>query len=168
MVWSFDADEYIWNLDLETRRTRLLNNYIALCLIAKFWHLIFIFIFWVFFILRINEIGRSRYTLLAANLQNFIILYIMSWIFMLPWLKYSLRKLYDNTLFWYFLNARDLGIRVFFNDIKLYFYSIFNDVTNLYYYYNFSFYYWISSSNQTGYLQYRKHVIRDVIIDNFN
>ena len=168
MLWSFDADEYVWNLDLETRRTRLVNNYVALCLMAKFWHLIFIFIFWVFFILRINEIGRARYTLLAANLQNFIILYIMSWIFMLPWLKFSFRRLYDNTLFWYFLNARDLGVRVFFNDIKLFIYSLFNNCECLYSYYVSSFYYWISSSYQTGFLQYRKSVIKDIIISNFN
>lgn len=168
MVWSFDPDEYIWNLDLEARRTRLVNNYIAICLMAKFWHLVFIFIFWIFFVLRINEISRARYTLLAANLQNFIILYIMSWIFMLPWLKYSFRKLYDNTLFWYFLNARDLGIRIFFNDLKLFIYSLFSYTNTLYYYTYYTFYYWIASSTQTGYLQYRKHVIRDIIIENFN
>jgi len=168
MVWSFDPDEYIWNLDLENRRTRISNNYMAMCLMAKFWHLVFIFVFWIFFVLRINEIGRARYTLLAANLQNFIILYIMSWIFMLPWLKYSLRKLYDNTLFWYFLNARDLGVRVFFNDIKLYLYSLLNFNNFLYNFNYYPFYYWISSSNQTGYLQYRKNVVRDIIITNFN
>jgi len=168
MIWNFDVDEYIWGLDLETRRTRLVNNYVALCLMAKFWHLVFIFIFWIFFILRSNEIGRVRYTLLAANLQNFIILYIMSWLFMVPWLKYSVRKLYDNTLFWYFLNGRDLGFRIFFNDLKLYIYSFCTFNTNLYQYNVFSFYYWISSSSKTGYLQYRKSVIRDVIISNFN
>lgn len=46
--WLFDYDEYIWTLELDTRRTRLANNYVSICLFAKFWHFVFIFLFWVF------------------------------------------------------------------------------------------------------------------------
>lgn len=170
--WAFDYDEYIWTLELDTRRTRLANNYIAICLFAKFWHFVFIFLFWVFFVLRINELGRIRYPLLVANVQNFIIIYIMSWAYMYPWLKFIFRKYLDVPYYWFYLNGRELGIRVFFTDLKLFFYGI----TNRLFDFNpssikfekYPFYYWINSSQLTEFNQYRKFVIRDSIIYSLN
>lgn len=170
--WNFDYDEYIWTLELDTRRTRLANNYIAICLFAKFWHFVFIFLFWVFFVLRINELGRIRYPLLVANVQNFIIIYIMSWAYMYPWLKFIFRKYLDVPYYWFYLNGRELGIRVFFTDLKLFFYGISNRLFD----FNISdikfekypFYYWINSSQLTNFDQYRKFVIRDSIIYSLN
>ena len=173
LVWVYDYDEFLWNLELEFRRTRLANNYVAVCLMAKFWHLVFIFVFWIFFILRVNEIGRIRYPLLVANLQNFIILYMMSWLYMYPWLKFIYRPHLDTPYYWFFLNARRIGVRVFFNDIKLFYYAIFSkfeNILNL----NFTgfktglFYYWIDSSSQVGFDQYKKFIVRDYIINNIN
>ncbi len=170
--WNFDYDEYIWTLELDTRRTRLANNYIAVCLFAKFWHFVFIFLFWVFFVLRINELGRMRYPLLVANVQNFIIIYIMSWAYMYPWLKFIFRKYLDVPYYWFYLNGRELGIRVFFTDLKLFFYGITNkfldaSIFNIKFE-KYPFYYWISSSPLTEFYQYRKFVIRDSIIYNLN
>lgn len=170
--WMFDYDEYIWTLELDTRRTRLANNYISICLFAKFWHFVFIFLFWIFFVLRVNELGRVRYPLLVANVQNFIIIYIMSWAYMYPWLKFIVRKYLDVPYYWFYLNGRELGIRVFFTDLKLFFYG----VTDRLFGFNFNsirfekypFFYWISSSPLTSYDQYRKSVIRDSIIYNLN
>lgn len=173
LVWVYDYDEFLWNLELEFRRTRLANNYVAVCLMAKFWHLVFIFVFWVFFVLRINEIGRMRYPLLVANLQNFIILYIMSWLYMYPWLKFLYRPLLDKPYYWFFLNARNLGLRVFFNDLKLFYFSIFSVFEN-FFNLNYSgfktgiFYYWFESSTLLGFDQYKKFIIRDYIINNIN
>lgn len=166
--WIFDYDEFLWNLELEFRRTRLSNNYIAICLIAKFWHLIFIFIFWIFFVLRINEINRIRYPLLSANYQNFIILYILTWLYMYPWFKYIFRNFLDNTYFWFMTNNRTLYLRVFFNDLKLFF------ITFIYYTFNFeclnrfnsySFFYFNESSDILSFIQFKKHFLRDYIIN---
>lgn len=172
ITWNFDYDEYIWTLELDTRRTRLANNYIAVCLFAKFWHFVFIFLFWVFFVLRINELGRMRYPLLVANVQNFIIIYIMSWAYMYPWLKFIFRKYLDVPYYWFYLNGRELGIRVFFTDLKLFFYGITNKFLDLSIlnvkFEKYPFYYWISSSPLTDFYQYRKFVIRDSIIYNLN
>ena len=173
LVWVYDYDEFLWNLELEFRRTRLANNYVAVCLMAKFWHLVFIFVFWIFFILRVNEIGRVRYPLFVANLQNFIILYIMSWLYMYPWLKFIYRPHLDTPYYWFFLNARRIGVRVFFNDIKLFYFSIFSKFEN---FWNLSFsgfrtglfYYWIDASTQVGFDQYKKFIVRDYIINNIN
>jgi hypothetical protein len=92
----------------------------------------------------------------------------MSWLFMSPWLKFLFRRFYDNTLFWYFLNARDIGLRVLFSDLYLMVTGTFNLVmspSKLVFFKLTEVYYWISSSTDVGFLQYRKSVIRDVILE---
>lgn len=172
ITWSFDYDEYIWTLEMDSRRTRLANNYISVCLLLKFWHFVFIFLFWVFFVLRINELGRVRYPLLVANVQNFIIIYMMSWAYMYPWLKFIFRKYLDVPYYWFYLNGRELGVRVFFTDLKLFFYGLIDRVLDfnldLNKFERYPFFYWINTSALTGFDQYRKFVIRDSIISTFN
>lgn len=169
-LWTYEPDISLWNIKSESQKTRILNNIFTICLVAKFWHLVFIFIFWVFFLLRINEINRIRYSFLAANIQNFIILYIMSWLYMYPWLKFVFRRHLENQYYWYFYNARRLGMRIFFNDLLLF-------IPNFLKYFNFfkltffketPFFYWIESSTETNLLQYKKHIIRDLIIEILN
>lgn len=170
--WFFDFDEYIWTLDIDTRRTRLANNYVAICLFAKFWHFVFIFIFWIFFVLRSNELNRVRYPLLSANIQNFIIIYIMSWVYMYPWFKFVFKKYIDVPYYWFYVNSRDLGLKVFLVDIKLFYYAFTNiilDNTICYTkYIRYPFYYWINSTPLLSYDQHRKAIIRDSIIHSFN
>lgn len=171
--WVYDADELLWNLEIESRRTRLSNNYIAVCLMAKFWHLVFIFVFWVFFLLRINEIQRIRYPLLSANYQNFLILYMMSWLYMTPWLKFIFRKQLDISYYWFFSNSRSFALKVFFNDLKLFYLSLFNYVFSfshffsINYFYN-DFYYFIQSSILLDFNQYKKHILKDYLINYIN
>lgn len=171
LTWSFDPEEYLWDLNSDFRRTRIANNIVTMCLIAKFWHLVFIFVFWVFFMLRVNEIGRVRYALLAANSQNFIILYMMSWVYMYPWVKFAFRRHLETQYYWYFFNARRIGIRVFFNDLVLFLSSLFrlNFINTNFFYFNTGlFYYWIESTSETNLLQYKKFIIRDYIINFLN
>jgi len=160
-VWTFDYDDFLWNLDIEFRRTRLSNNYVTVCLMAKFWHLIFIFVFWVFFILRSGEIKRVRYTLFSANFQNFCILYLMSWLYMYPWLKFLFRRHLSSSYYWFFVNPRDLSFRLFFNDLKLFFFSIFNFTEILLNFQSYVFFYSNESSTETNFYFYRKNSIRD-------
>ncbi len=169
--WIFDIDEYIWNLDISSRRTRLVNNYTAICLFAKFWHLVFIFIFWIFFVLRVNESNRVRYFFLSTNIQNFIILYFMSWLYMYPWLKFVFRKFLDINYFWFFTNNRNIYISIFFNDIKLFYYGLFNlNNYNIFSskFYISNFFYWIETSNIINYHQNQKLFLRDYIIQIIN
>jgi hypothetical protein len=171
--WVYEPDDFLWNLEIEFRRTRLFNNYIAICLLAKFWHLVFIFVFWVFFVLRINEIRRIRHPLLAANYQNFIFLYVMTWLYMSPWLKFTFRKQLDNPYYWFFSNARNNWLNFFFVDFKLFLISIsayFYNWLNLFNFasFNLDFFYWIESSTLVDFNQYKKHIVRDLLIQQFN
>jgi len=170
--WVYDFSEHLWNLELEFKRTRIVNHYVTIGLVAKFWHVVFAVVFWIFFILRGLESSRFRYPLLSANLQNFLIIYIMSWLYMYPWFKYTARKALDMPYFWFFVNNRKLGIFLFFNDIKLYFWGLLDFFTNLdrfnHYLRKSPFFYWHESSLSLGNTQFRKHNIRDIFIKSIN
>lgn len=175
LTWVYDLEEHLWSLEVEFKRTRITNHYVTICLVAKFWHLVFVVVFWMFFVLRSLEFGRIRYPLMSANFQNFIIVYIMSWAYMYPWFKYVWKKFLEMPYFWFYVNTRRMGLFVFFNDLKLFFLSVsctfsellffWNNPTN-YYFNNFNFFYWHNSSDITGYSQYKKNFIRDNFIKN--
>jgi len=129
--WIYDIEEHLWVLESEFKRTRIVNHYVTICLVAKFWHIIFAVVVWVFFVLRCLESNRFRYPLLSANLQNFIIIYIMSWLYMYPWLKFTIRKTLDVPFYWFFVNNRRLGFYLFINDAKLFLMSIIYQIFEL-------------------------------------
>lgn len=170
--WVYDFSEHLWNLELEFKRTRIVNHYVTIGLIAKFWHIVFAVVFWIFFLLRGIESSRYRYPLLSANLQNFLIIYIMSWLYMYPWFKYTARKVLDIPYFWFFVNNRRLGVFLFFNDIKLYFWGFIDHVRSIGFSNTFfkesSYFYWHESSLKIGNTQFRKHNIRDLFIRNIS
>ena len=171
LFWLFDDEDRLWTLENDFNRTRLVNNYVALCLMAKFWHLIFIYVFWIFFILRSHELQRYRFPMLSANLQNFVILYIFCWLFMYPWFKHYARKYMDYSYYWFFTNSRELGARVFFNDIKLFWYgatSSYNlNIWHLYKFDSLNFYYWLDASSGLGFSGYRKHFIKNAFLSTY-
>ena len=166
--WVYDLSDHLWNLELEFKRTRIINHYLTIGLVAKFWHIVFAVVFWVFFIFRGIESSRYRYPLLAANLQNFIIIYIMSWLYMYPWFKNIIRKGMDMPYFWFFINNRRFGFYLFVNDLKLYFFGFLDFFKNFFkinYTFNTNpFYYWYNSSNFLFNTQYRKQNIRDFFV----
>lgn len=169
--WSFDVDENLWTLELEPRKTRTLNTFVSFCLMVKFWHLVFVLAIWLFFIMRSNELRRARYPLLSANLQNFLIIYFFSIIHMIPWIKNFYRRFFDNPYYWFFNSARNIGYKIFFTDLKLVYYgilnSLFGESNGSFYFKNFDFFYWMESNYANGFVQYRKHTIRDTVINNF-
>jgi hypothetical protein len=126
--WKFDEEENHWFLENELKRTRIINHFLTICLIAKFWHVIFSTYFWLFFILRGLEIKKIRFPLLAANLQNIFYIYILSWLYMYPWLKYFISKLFNAPYYWFYVNNKRLFLFLFFNDFKVIISSISNEV----------------------------------------
>ncbi len=170
--WVYDFSEHLWNLELEFKRTRIVNHYVTIGLVAKFWHIVFAVVFWMFFLLRGIESSRFRYPLLSANVQNFLLVYFMGWLYMYPWFKFSARKVLDMPYFWFFVNNRKLGVFLFFNDIKLYCWGLLDllasfDRYNIFFK-NTSYYYWHESSFGLNNTQFRKHNIRDVFIRNIS
>lgn len=175
--WVYDIDDRLWNLEVEFRRTRIVNHYVTICLVAKFWHVIFVLVFWVFFISKCLELGRIRYPLFSANYQNFIIIYVMSWVYMYPWFKNMFKRFFEAPYYWFYVNTRRVGLFIFFVDMKLHFMSFFEDLyfciqpylllLNRVYLKNFQmfdFYYWNNSLSGFGGMDHRKSYIREHII----
>lgn len=164
--WLYEADEKMWSLELEPRKTRTVNHYVMLLLMLKFWHIVFIVAFWVFFVLRGLEIGRIRYPLLSANLQNFLILYLFAWVTMFPWLKFVFRRYIDMPYYWFYVNNRDLGLRIFFNDIKLFYYGLTSLIPQIGYNHtlDYSFINW-SVEDENFLHSYRKSSIKSLILN---
>ena len=169
--WIYDIDDHSWTLELEPRRTRIVNHYVMLLFMLKFWHIVFIYGFWIFFVLRCWETKRIRYPLLSANFQNFIILYIFAWVFMYPWFKFYFRKFLDMPYYWFYINNRKLFFRTLINDFKSVYYgfeNLFNNLSLNYLnkFYKTPFYYWQTLGFNNNFESYRKHIIRDRIIEN--
>jgi hypothetical protein len=123
-TWVFDYESNKWVLDFETtqtRRTRILLHFITICLIAKFWHFIFILLFWVFTVSKLIQLKSLSYQLVGANLQNAIILYLLNWILMYPWLKVAFRKFLFRHYKWLYVHFRSVGLRVAFSDLFTYY-----------------------------------------------
>jgi hypothetical protein len=126
-LWVFDYEDNKWTIELETtqsRRTRVMLHFVTICLIAKFWHFVFIVVFWAFSVSKWVELNSVSYQLMGANLQNGIILYLLNWVVMFPWLKVVFRKFLYRHYRWLYSNFRANGLRAVFQDITSYLYSI--------------------------------------------
>ena len=105
ITWVYDAEEVVWRCEMEAPRTRNKQQYLFMCLIAKYWHFLFIFISWVFCLMKSFELKQFTYTLLALNLQNFIILFGLNILFLSNWGRWIFRRYLDIVYFWFFLNT---------------------------------------------------------------
>ena len=74
--WLYDENTHSWILEVEQQNHRVKQYYFILCLVAKYWHFIFIFISWFFFLIKSIEINKINYTILSYNKQNLLILYV--------------------------------------------------------------------------------------------
>jgi len=173
LLWVYDYDEGYWTLEMEFRRTRLVNNYVVICLLAKFWHLVFIAGFWLFFTLRALEVRKIGHLALSANLQNFIILYLMLWLYMYPWFKYIFRKFLHINYSWFAVDQRHLALNIFLFDAQSFFRAAYHYITHFFcfkrdsLYGEVAFFFWIDATNYVSFDAYKKHIIRSYIINNF-
>ena len=118
--WTYDSETYTWSIEPEIKRTRVLLHFITICLIAKFWHFVFILGFWVFSLAKWAQSAKVGLSLLGANLQNIVILYLLNWIFMFPWLKLAFRKFLFKNYSNLYVNIRSSGFRLFFIELLSY------------------------------------------------
>ncbi len=99
--WNFDPSNQLWVLESEQNNIRVKQQYFILCLIAKYWHFIFIFISWVFFLVKCFEVNKINYILLGYNVQNLLILYILNLFCLVQWIKWLTKKFMELTYYWF-------------------------------------------------------------------
>ncbi len=166
IYWTIDEEDNFFFLETDNVKHKTVNNYVTLCLLAKFWHTIFIVAFWFFFLLRINETKQIKYGLLAANNQNFIILYMMSWLYMYPWLKFFFKPFFESSYYWFFINKDLSFLNLFFFFFKEWYLSIFFFFFNqkLFFFFNYTFFYINENSIFFESSSFSKHFLKDKII----
>jgi len=163
--WFFDSEDKVWYAESVFKRARIVNHYTTICVIAKFWHIVFIYLFWVFFVLRSLEQKKISYILLSANLQNFIILYIMNWLLMYPWFKFIFRKFltFNHKSFHEF---REYVCRGFYYDFILFYKNIFFTQPKFLFFKktNFFYSYQYKAGLQSFSKDFIKHQLNDIIL----
>lgn len=99
--WIYDDLNQLWVLEFEQNNLRVKQQYFILCLIAKYWHFIFIFISWFFFVIKCFEINKINYVLMGYNVQNLLILYILNLFCLIQWVKWLFKKFLEITYYWF-------------------------------------------------------------------
>lgn len=135
--WLFEEISQTWILEFEQNNLRVKQQYFILCLIAKYWHFIFIFISWFFFIIKCFEINKINYNMLGYNIQNLLILYILNLFCLIQWGKWIFKKFLELTYYWFHTQYDEKFIISSILEIKLILISLFNLNINVDFYNNF-------------------------------
>jgi len=125
-TWVFDDLKQIWTLEIEQNNLRVKQQYFVLCLIAKYWHFIFIFISWFFFLIKSIESNNISYTLLGYNNQNLIILYLLNLMCLIQWFKYFTKKFLELTYYWFHVQYDEKFFITIINEVVLIIKSLLN------------------------------------------
>jgi hypothetical protein len=126
--WLFEDTSQSWVLEAEQNNLRVKQQYFIYCLIAKYWHFIFIFISWFFFYVKSVEIKKISYSLLGYNTQNLLILYVLNLLCLIQWLKYLIKKFLEVTYHWFHIQYDEKLINNFSFEILSVISSLFNFV----------------------------------------
>ena len=135
--WLFEETSQTWVLEFEQSNLRVKQQYFILCLIAKYWHFIFIFISWFFFIIKCFEINKINYNMLGYNVQNLLILYILNLFCLVQWAKWVFKKFLEITYYWFHLQYDEKFLISIINEIKNIIYSLFSLNININFVNNF-------------------------------
>lgn len=175
--WGYEAGDKFWMIKIDLRKTSQTNHLVSLLLILKFWHVLFILAVWIFFVLRSEESERSRYPLISANFLNFVMLYVLTWIYMYPWFKWFFRRYFTYSYKWFYQNNRSLSLRLFFADLRLLFLS-FSDFKEVLIHYTpmptfmtSLFFNWKTPNHSLGFVDFNKKfvsvsILKDILFIN--
>lgn len=116
-LWVYNHETNLWVLEVENPRLRVKQQYLLMALIAKYWHFVFIFISWIFFIMKIFEQKRTYYTHSGFNIQNFIILFWLNFLFISQWFKWISRRFLDSIYYWFFTDSNANFIKNYISEL---------------------------------------------------
>lgn len=131
-LWVFNEEENLWMVDVENPILRTKHQYLFVCLIAKYWHFLFIFLSWVFFLIKSFERRKVTYVLFGANLQNMVLLYVLNFACYIQWFKWLYRRFFDLPYTWFFTNIDNKFVFRLFFEVKLLLVNILNTNTDVY------------------------------------
>ena len=101
-------------------KIRNLINYNALLIILKFWHVVFIYIYFSFFLNNFINTNTISYNLASSNLQNFIFLYFFNYVCYILLLKDIFLFFFKFYYSWFFFYFNIFNVNFLLNDIFLF------------------------------------------------
>jgi len=138
-VWLFNEETNLWVLTQDAPVMRCKHYYLMTYLIAKYWHFLFIFLSWVFFMAKNLEKRQVNYVLFGANLQNLVLLFILNISCYAQWLKWFYRRFYDIPYKWFFINSSNSFFANLWHEFVHIYLNLLNININFYTYSNFIF-----------------------------
>lgn len=105
--WAFDAETSLWSLEVETPRIRVKQQYFLIALILKYWHFIFIYLSWLFVVMKSFEKKQISYILLGLSSQNVLILFFLNFLFNAQWLKWFFKRFAETAYYWFFTTPNE-------------------------------------------------------------
>jgi hypothetical protein len=130
-VWSLNEDDNIWSVETDNPILRTKTQYFLVCLIAKYWHFLFIFISWIFFLIKSFERKKITYVFFGSNLQNVILLFVLNLACYVQWLKWIYRRFFDLPYTWFFTNIDNKFLYKFFYEFELVYSQLFTVNTQI-------------------------------------
>jgi hypothetical protein len=100
--WTLSEITNLWSLELENIILRPKLQYLFFLCILKYWHLLFIFLSFIFSLIRSYERRRISYALISYNIQNFFILFFLNVLIHIQWFKWLIWRFSELSYFWFF------------------------------------------------------------------
>ena len=118
-LWVFNEEENLWLIEIDNPILRTKHQYLLMCLIAKYWHFLFIFLSWVFFLVKSFEKKKITFVMFGVNLQNIVLLYVLNLACYIQWFKWLYRKFFDLPYNWFMVSIDNKFFFRLFLEVKL-------------------------------------------------
>lgn len=115
--WVYDAEQLIWSLEIEVPRIRTKQQYFLIALILKYWHFVFIYLSWLFVVMKSFEKKQISFILLGLSSQNVLILFFLNILFNAQWLKWVIKRFGETAYYWFFSATNEMTILNFFQEL---------------------------------------------------
>lgn len=99
---SFNPSEFVWAVSGDVLENSANNNYTWLVVLLKFWHTVFIVVFFLFVLMFFLQTGKNFHGMYSSMMQNFTFLYLFSFILYYFIVKVYLNVVYEYVYSWFF------------------------------------------------------------------
>lgn len=115
--WVYDAEQLLWSLEIEVPRIRTKQQYFLIALILKYWHFVFIYLSWLFVVMKSFEKKQISYILLGLSSQNVLILFFLNILFNAQWLKWVVKRFGETAYYWFFSASNEMTFLNFIQEL---------------------------------------------------
>lgn len=102
--WKFEVEVRVWELEMAELKFRTGLHYFYILGFLKFFHTLFIVIFFIFFENLSFFTKNSSFNTISASLQNLYFLLFFSFILKILFLKYFMNLNFDSVYYWFYVN----------------------------------------------------------------